>query len=281
MGDLRDRAHVQLYLDDAEEPFAIHAPPARVTIDTTLLADGPHRLRIVARDTIGSIGRREIPFIVQNGPGITVTGLRANTRVAGTLEVDVNAFSANEPFDPLRAESSAAIPVWTWVGAALIAAWAGWYGLSYFAVPEAFASTPTYAAHPTAFDQASISAANASAPSYSGKGAAGGFDYGATGGALYTQNCSACHGAGGAGVPGAFPALAGDPVVSAANPHDHITTVLHGLANKVIGGKSYSAQMPAFSQLSNQDIAAIVDHERTSWGNKAPIVTPDDVRRAR
>ena len=28
-------------------------------------------------------------------------------------------------------------------------------------------------------------------------------------------------------------------------------------------------------------IAAIVDHERSSWGNHAPIITPDVVKRAR
>jgi cytochrome c oxidase cbb3-type subunit 2 len=39
--------------------------------------------------------------------------------------------------------------------------------------------------------------------------------------------------------------------------------------------------MPPFSQLSDADIAAAIDHERTSWGNQAPIVTPDDVKRAR
>jgi cytochrome c oxidase cbb3-type subunit 2 len=53
---------------------------------------------------------------------------------------------------------------------------------------------------------------------------------------------------------------------------------MHG---KPIGGTSYSAQMPSFSQLSDNAIAAIIDHERTSWGNKAPIVTPAQVKRAR
>jgi cytochrome c oxidase cbb3-type subunit 2 len=36
--------------------------------------------------------------------------------------------------------------------------------------------------------------------------------------------------------------------------------------------------MPPFAQLSNDDIAAIVDHERTSWGNQAPIVAPGEVK---
>jgi cytochrome c oxidase cbb3-type subunit II len=103
----------------------------------------------------------------------------------------------------------------------------------------------------------------------------------ANGAQLYTQNCAACHGAAGAGVPGAFPPLVHDPVVTAANPAAHITAVVKGVHGKAIGGKSYSSQMPAFPQLSDSDIAAIVNHERTSWGNHAPTVTPAQVKSAR
>ena len=60
-----------------------------------------------------------------------------------------------------------------------------------------------------------------------------------------------------------------------------IGIVLHGLHDKKIAGTAYAGQMPPFAQLSDDDIAAIVDHERTSWGNAAPIVTPDDVKRGR
>ena len=133
-------------------------------------------------------------------------------------------------------------------------------------------------ANPTAVAQGP-STGNAP-PKDTGKSAAG-FDYSATGAQLYTQNCAACHGAGGAGVPGAFPPLAHDPVVTAANPADHIAIILKGMQGKAIGATSYSSQMPSFSQLSNNDIAAIIDHERTSWGNHAQIVTPDQVKRAR
>ncbi|MGH7709503.1 MAG: c-type cytochrome [Vulcanimicrobiaceae bacterium] len=277
----RDPASVELYLDDATEPFSRHRPPANASIDTTQLADGPHVLRIVARDTVGNVGRRSIPFVVQNGPGITVTGIRANSRIGGRVDLQVNAFSSAEPFDVVRAESSGPIPVWTWVVIAVIAAWAGWYGIEEFPTPASFAATPTYAEHPSAFAKALAPAGTGAAPAFSGKGAAGGFDYGATGAKLYTQNCAACHGASGAGVPTVFPSLMGDPVVNAADPREHLHVVLRGLHGKSIGGQSYSGQMPAFAQLTDAEIAAIVDHERTSWGNHAPIVAPGDVKRVR
>jgi mono/diheme cytochrome c family protein len=270
-------AEISLFLDDVAVPFSTYRPPATCSLDTTQLADGEHVLRLEAHDAAGNVGRRSIPFLVQNGPGITVTGLRANERVSGNIDIDINAFSAQEPFDPIRAESSGPIPVWTWVMITLIAAWAGWYGLTEFREPPAFAQS--VANNP-------IAAANAPLrplgnTHVSGHGVAAGFDYAATGPGLYMANCAACHGATGAGVPGAFPALAGDPVVTAPDPGAHIDAILHGLHGKPIKGTNFASQMPPFPQLSDNDIAAIVDHERTSWRNASPTITPDSVKRAR
>lgn len=56
----------------------------------------------------------------------------------------------------------------------------------------------------------------------------------------------------------------------------------NGLSGKAIGGVTYAAQMPAFAaQLTDAQIAAIVDHERTSWGNHGPIITPGQVAQDR
>ncbi|MDQ6826180.1 MAG: cytochrome c [Candidatus Eremiobacteraeota bacterium] len=281
---------INVYLDDAKEPIATYRPPATFQLDTLQIEDGEHTLRIRAVDALGTVGTRKIPFFVNNGPGITVTGLRAGTTVSGTLNVNINAFSGNEPFDPVRAESQGPIPVWTWVMSAIILAWAAWYGIEFLRTPTAFANTPTYATNPSTTSESltSYTAAVApnqpasgknavSAPKYSGKGVAAGFDYEATGASAYTTNCASCHGASGAGVPGAFPAIVNDPVVIATDPRNQIHVVLKGLQGKRINGKSYSGVMPAFAQLSDADIAAIIDHERTSWGNHSQTVTPDQV----
>jgi mono/diheme cytochrome c family protein len=272
-------ARIDLYLDDAPEPFRSVVPPGSLALDTAELDDGAHVLRLVAYDAVGNVGRRSIPFVVQNGPGITVTGLRAGERVGGHVALELNAFGGNEPFDPIRAESSGPIPVWTWVMIVVIGAWAAWYGLAALGVPPTYAGTPTYEENPIAAAAAPMS--QAAPTKFSGGGAAGGFDYAAAGAQLYGANCASCHGASGAGVPGTFPSLAGDPVVTAKDPSEHIRVVLRGLHGKPIRGASYAAQMPAFPQLSDADLAALVDHERTSWGNNAPIVTPDAVKRAR
>ena len=83
-------------------------------------------------------------------------------------------------------------------------------------------------------------------------------------------------------MPGAFPALAGDPIVNSPDADPHIRIVLRGLSGKTINGVTFAAQMPPFaSELTDQEIAAVVDHERTSWGNHGPLVTPEEVHRDR
>ena len=87
-----------------------------------------------------------------------------------------------------------------------------------------------------------------------------------TGGELFAQNCAACHQASGKGVPGAFPALAGDAFVTGAKP-PVIKTLLNGR-----GG------MPRFGdQLTNVQIASVISYVRAAWGNGAQPVAPAEV----
>jgi hypothetical protein len=81
----------------------MNCPPAKVTLDTRALCDGPHRLAIRAEDRNGREGVEEIPFRVQNGPGITISGLDANSTRRDTVQFTVDAFSTDDPFEPRRA----------------------------------------------------------------------------------------------------------------------------------------------------------------------------------
>jgi cytochrome c oxidase cbb3-type subunit 2 len=95
---------------------------------------------------------------------------------------------------------------------------------------------------------------------------------------VFQNNCATCHQSNGQGVPGSFPPLAGDPVVTADDPARHVEIVLNGLQGKTIEGTTYQAAMPAWGdRLSDAEIAAVVNHERTSWGNDAPTVTAEEV----
>jgi cbb3-type cytochrome c oxidase subunit III len=100
----------------------------------------------------------------------------------------------------------------------------------------------------------------------------------AAGQKIYGANCSACHGAGGAGLPGEFPPLAGNPMVT-GSPDKVIAAVKNGLTGAVtVNGKTYSGAMPAWhGKLSNADMADVITYIRSSWGNKADAVTETQV----
>ncbi|MEO8634433.1 MAG: cbb3-type cytochrome c oxidase subunit II [Gemmatimonadales bacterium] len=112
-------------------------------------------------------------------------------------------------------------------------------------------------------------------PLEQGKQAAAGAATGDVGTRVYETRCGACHQPNGQGLAGAFPPLVADPVVLAPDPVRHVEIVLFGLSGKAIGGTVYASPMPPWGeQLSDGEIAAVINHERTSWGNAAPPVTP-------
>lgn len=94
---------------------------------------------------------------------------------------------------------------------------------------------------------------------------------------LYSQTCAACHQADGKGLAGAFPPLAGSDIVNDEDPETIIRIVLQGYDAR----PEYGAMPPFADQLSDEDIAAILTHERSSWGNKAKAVTPEEVKKIR
>jgi mono/diheme cytochrome c family protein len=99
------------------------------------------------------------------------------------------------------------------------------------------------------------------------------------GGAVYMANCSSCHQSNGQGLAGAFPPLAGNPVVT-GNPTAVIAIVKNGLDGKVVvNGQAYSGIMPHWGGvLSDEQIASVVTYIRASWHNNAPGVSVADVR---
>lgn len=145
-GNAQGESRVRIYLDDKPEAIADYEPPVAVSVDTHALTDGWHRIRIEALGHNGAIGRREVPFQVRNGPGITITGIRAEAIVHGNLNFSVNAFGSEERFEPRRAESPSPIPVWLWVLSLIIVAWSAWYTAVLWHPPADMAKTPTYVA---------------------------------------------------------------------------------------------------------------------------------------
>jgi cytochrome c oxidase subunit II len=89
---------------------------------------------------------------------------------------------------------------------------------------------------------------------------------------VYAANCAACHQANGKGA-GPIKALDGSAVVTDANHGGLINILLNGAA----GGA-----MPAWKQLSDTELAAVMTYTKNSWSNATgQIVQPAEVVAAR
>jgi cytochrome c oxidase subunit 2 len=89
---------------------------------------------------------------------------------------------------------------------------------------------------------------------------------------VYAANCAACHQASGKGA-GPIKALDGAAVVLDADKSKQIAILLNGQNN---------GAMPAWKQLSDTEIAAVITFTKNSWSNKTgQLVQPADVTAAR
>ena len=98
----------------------------------------------------------------------------------------------------------------------------------------------------------------------------------ADGAALYAANCASCHQADGSGLAGAFPPVAGHASELVTNiGRDYLAAqLLFGLQGAIeVDGMTYNGVMPAFGNLSNDELAALANHIVIQWDAGA---LPDD-----
>ena len=89
---------------------------------------------------------------------------------------------------------------------------------------------------------------------------------------VYNANCAACHKADGTGA-GPIKRLDASPLVLDADHGKQIAVLLNGAAN---------GAMPAWKQLSDTEIAAVITYTKNSWTNKTgQIVQPSEIVAAR
>ncbi|MBT9458659.1 MAG: cytochrome c oxidase subunit II [Burkholderiaceae bacterium] len=89
---------------------------------------------------------------------------------------------------------------------------------------------------------------------------------------VYAANCAACHKADGKGA-GPIKALDGSPVVLDEDKLKQVAVLLNGQNN---------GAMPAWKQLSDTEIAAVITYTKNSWSNKTgQAVQPAEVLAAR
>jgi mono/diheme cytochrome c family protein len=102
------------------------------------------------------------------------------------------------------------------------------------------------------------------------------------GAAIYRDQCSACHGLDGKGVPELFPSVADSPMVRADDPATSIRIVLRGARSVSTSWQPTAAGMPSYGrQLDDAQIAAVLTYVRNGWGSTAAPVNAADVARVR
>ena len=102
------------------------------------------------------------------------------------------------------------------------------------------------------------------------------------GGAIYADECTACHGLDGKGVPYLFPSLAGSPNVHSTDPASLIRVLIEGARSVATASEPTGPGMPSFAwKLSDDQAAAVLTYVRNSWGASAPAVDPHEVEQAR
>jgi mono/diheme cytochrome c family protein len=104
----------------------------------------------------------------------------------------------------------------------------------------------------------------------------------AAGEAIYTDECSACHGMNGEGVSHAFPPLHGDANLQQDDPRTVVRFILTGVRAAPTASRPTAFAMPSFAWvLDDRQVAAVATYVRNAWGNRAPAVSPSKVRDVR
>ncbi len=95
---------------------------------------------------------------------------------------------------------------------------------------------------------------------------------------VYTVNCLPCHQDDGSGVPNLNPPIVKTSWVMGSKTV-LIQQILKGSKGTVeIDGDKFHNTMPAQAHLTDQQIADVLTYVRNSFGNKASIVTPAEVK---
>jgi mono/diheme cytochrome c family protein len=104
----------------------------------------------------------------------------------------------------------------------------------------------------------------------------------ASGKALYNHACIACHELDGSGAPRIYPPLPGNALLQSDDPSSTLRIMLDGAHTVTTPRAPNTGEMPGYAkQWSDQQIADVTNYIRNSWGNAAPLVTTEQVAKAR
>lgn len=98
---------------------------------------------------------------------------------------------------------------------------------------------------------------------------------------VYINRCLTCHMANGKGVPDMNPPLANADYLMVDKKRS-IRQIIYGAKGKMkVNNVIYNGDMPAQLDITNEEVADVLNYIRNSWGNKGEIVTPAEVQAER
>jgi mono/diheme cytochrome c family protein len=104
----------------------------------------------------------------------------------------------------------------------------------------------------------------------------------AAGEKLYKGACIACHEEDGSGAPRIYPPLPGNANLQSADALSTLRIMLDGAQTVTTPRAPNKGSMPGYAaKMTDQEIADVTNYIRNSWGNAAPLVTADQVAKAR
>lgn len=93
--------------------------------------------------------------------------------------------------------------------------------------------------------------------------------------AIYIASCQSCHQENGEGLKGAFPPLKGSPIVTGDNLEWYVDIIMNGYDAR----PEYSAMAAVGTNMefTAEEVTALINYERTAWGNEGDSVTVDEI----
>jgi cytochrome c oxidase cbb3-type subunit II len=95
--------------------------------------------------------------------------------------------------------------------------------------------------------------------------------------ALYAASCQSCHQENGEGLKGAFPPLKGSSIVNGENLDLYVDIIMNGYDARAEYG--VMAAVGTNMEFDEHKVAAIINYERSAWGNNGKKVTPEEIKK--
>ena len=97
----------------------------------------------------------------------------------------------------------------------------------------------------------------------------------------YVNMCSGCHGLEGQGKPKIAPAMQSNATINRPSLYNSVAVLLRGIPSQKYNATTAYYAMDSFEELTNQEMADLINYMRQAWTDESPNVTADQVSRIR